>query len=85
VRITRRPPEKRVRGAGREETLELEKGPKRAKERIRDGKECYKSRLIVTLKSFGPANVNSERRVRNVPSPKVMEGIERRSGRRSQV
>jgi hypothetical protein len=65
----------------------LEKGPKRAKERIRYGKECYKSRLIVTLKSFGLANVKSERRrrVRNVPSPKVTEGIKRRSGRRSQV
>jgi hypothetical protein len=61
---------KGVRGAGREGTLELEKSPKRAKERIRDREECYKSRLIVTLKSFGPADMNSERRrrVRNIPS-----------------
>jgi hypothetical protein len=78
---------KGVRGADREETLELEKGLERTKERIRDREECNKSRLIVTLKSFGPTNVHSERRrrVRDIPSPKVTEGIERRSGRRSKV
>jgi hypothetical protein len=78
---------KGIRGADRDGKLKVEKGPKRAKERIRDREECYKSRLIVTLKSFGPANMNSKRRrrVRNIPSPKVTEGIERRRGRRSQV
>jgi hypothetical protein len=45
---------------------------------MRDRKKCYKSRLIVTLESFGPADVNSERRrrIRDVPTPKVTEGIE---------
>jgi hypothetical protein len=43
--------------------------------------------LIATLKSFGPADVNSKRRrrIRDVPTSKVMEGIERRRGRRSQI
>jgi hypothetical protein len=67
--------------------LEVKKGPERAKERIRDREKCDKSRLIVTLKSVGPTNVNGERRrrARNIPSPKMTERIERRSRRRSQV
>jgi hypothetical protein len=63
------------------------KGPERANKRIRNREQCNKSRLIVTLKGFRPPNMNRERRrgAGNIHLLKVMEGIERRSRRRSLV
>jgi hypothetical protein len=67
--------------------LEKKKGPDRAKRRRRNRKKRNMNRLIITLESFCPAQMNKKARApkSDVTPTKMPERVKRRRRRRSKI